>query len=76
MLGRRITQSLILVASLMLFGCGGSAVIDTGGGPVSVGDTFIFEGQSFIVTSVATDGSPITVSAHQAAFLKQILPLL
>ncbi|OUS07758.1 hypothetical protein A9Q96_05230 [Rhodobacterales bacterium 52_120_T64] len=69
----KFALTLVLITTLVLAGCGGSAVIDTGGNPVSVGDTFTFEGQTFTVTSVAGDGSSITITAPSDGFTQATL---
>lgn len=68
-----ITHTSILIAALILSGCGGSKVVETGGDSVSVGDIFTFNGQTFTVTSVASDGSSITVTAAPGGFTQATL---
>ena len=73
MFARSFAHTSILIATLILSGCGGSKVVDTGGDSVSVGDIFTFNGQTFTVTSVASDGSSITVTAPSSGFTQAIL---
>ena len=77
MFGRTIVNISILIAALILSGCGGSEVVEPVGDPVgkevSVGDIFTVNGQTFTVTSVASDGSSITVTAPSSGFTQAIL---